>query len=273
MSGILKFLKRIWLLNFFRRLYIATNIYNYKYLQILKWGFRSKEDTNFTYQLTEANKGYLASLLAVVLKTDYQVIAGYMEELLTDQALHQHILSETQKSPLARFADPEVRFGRRLGWYVFVRVAKPKLVVETGVDKGLGSVMLCSALLKNQAEGFPGRYIGTDINPQAGYLLSGPYSQVGEIRYGDSIESLKKLEGPINLFINDSDHSIEYEYQEYETIKTKLSDRGIILGDNSDVSDSLFRFSRETGRQFLYFQEMPADHWYPGAGIGISFLG
>lgn len=259
-------------MNFFRRLYIATNIFNYKYLEILKWGFRSNEDTNFTYHLTEANKGYLASLLAIVLKTDYAVIMGYMEELLTDQSLHQHILQTTQNSPLARFADPEVRFGRRLGWYAFVRATKPKLVVETGVDKGLGSVMLCSALLKNQAEGFPGRYIGTDINPQAGYLLTGPYSQIGEIRYGDSIESLKKLEGPIDLFINDSDHSIEYEYQEYETIKNKLAGKGIILGDNSDVSDSLFRFSRENNRQFLYFQECPADHWYPGAGIGISFV-
>ena len=71
---------------------------------------------------------------------------------------------------------------------------KPKIVVETGIDKGLGSVLLCSALLKNKEDGFEGRYYGTDINPKAGYLLSGKYLKVGEILFGDSITSLKKLE-------------------------------------------------------------------------------
>lgn len=31
-------------------------------------------------------------------------------------------------------------------------------------------------------------------------------------------------------------------------------------------------FSRQYGRSFLMFKEQPKDHWYPGAGIGISFL-
>ncbi|MBK8924153.1 MAG: class I SAM-dependent methyltransferase [Saprospirales bacterium] len=272
MSGLLKYLKRIWLLNFFRRLYLASRTYNYRYVQILRWGLRSREDTNFTYHLTPLNISYLASLLAVALKTDFAVIAAYVDEALNDRDLQEHILRETQKSPLGRFADREVRLGRRLGWYVCVRVLKPRLVVETGVDKGLGSVLLCSALLKNRAEGFSGHYIGTDINPAAGYLLSGPYGEVGEVRYGDSIESLKKLDGPVDLFINDSDHSSGYEYQEYQVIRSKLSEKSVLLGDNSDVSEALFRFSREEQRQFLYFQEKPAGHWYPGAGIGISFV-
>ncbi len=271
MRALLKFLKRIWLLNFFRRLYLASRTYNYRYGQILRWGFQSREDTNFTYHLTPANIGYLTSLLAVVLKTEYATVAGYIDEILNDRDLNEHILRETEKSPLGRFADREVRLGRRVGWYACVRVLKPRLVVETGVDKGLGAVLLCAALLKNRAEGRPGRYVGTDINPEAGYLLCGPYREVGEIHYGDSIESLQKLAGPIDLFINDSDHSIEYEYREYQTIREKLSENAVLLGDNSDVSDALFRFSREQQRQFLYFQDKPADHWYPGSGNGFSF--
>ena len=30
-------------------------------------------------------------------------------------------------------------------------------------------------------------------------------------------------------------------------------------------------FSKENGRKFIFFKEQPLNHWYPGAGIGISF--
>ncbi len=57
-----------------------------------------------------------------------------------------------------------------------------------------------------------------DVN--AGWLFREPYSTFGKILYGDSIESLKNFKEPIDLFINDSDHDPEYEYREYESIKT-----------------------------------------------------
>jgi predicted O-methyltransferase YrrM len=162
-------------------------------------------------------------------------------------------------------------FGRRLGWYAVARAIKPGTVVETGVERGHGAVILCAALMRNATEGHPGRYYGTDINPEAGYLLTEPYSAMGNILYGDSIESLKALDGTIDLFINDSDHSAEYEYREYHTVAHKLSPGAIILGDNAHVTDSLALFARETGRRFIFFREEPKNHWYPGAGIGISF--
>ena len=36
--------------------------------------------------------------------------------------------------------------------------------------------------------------------------------------------------------------------------------------------DELLKFSIEHGRNFVLFRERPKDHWYPGAGIGISFM-
>ena len=148
---------------------------------------------------------------------------------------------------------------------------KPRVVIETGVDKGLGASLLCSALQRNVAEGFPGRYYGTDINPHAGRLFTAPYTEFGEILYGDSITTLAALDVQIDLFINDSDHSADYESREYETILPKLSARAIILGDNAHVADALADFSRTRGRQFLFIREEPLDHWYLGAGIGVSF--
>lgn len=72
----------------------------------------------------------------------------------------------------------------------------------------------------------------------------------------------------MDIFINYSDPSSEYEREEYEAINSKLSPRSLILGDNSHVTIELDQFARERNRNF--FAEKPVDHWYPGAGIGIS---
>jgi predicted O-methyltransferase YrrM len=271
MRKILRFLKRIWIFNFFRRIYTGSRYFNKKYLKILKWGFTSKEDTNYTYHITEESITYLAHTIAAVTKVSYSQIIKYIREVQADEMLRLAIQTAIENSSEKRYADKEVRFGRRLGWYAFARVLKPKIIVETGVDKGLGSVLLCAALLKNKEEGFGGRYYGTDINPKAGYLLGGKYLQTGEILFGDSIQSLSKFTEKIDLFINDSDHSAEYEYQEYLTIKPLITDRTIILGDNSHCTSKLADFSLETDRRFIFYKEIPLNHWYPGAGIGISY--
>ena len=256
-----------------KRVLYAMSYYNKKYVQILKWGVNSRENANYTYDLTERNILYLAQTISVVTQVSSRKIIEYINEARGNKSLKEHIISETMKSPSREYADMRVNFGRRLGWYAFARVLKPKIIVETGVDKGIGSVLLCSALLKNREEGFEGYFFGTDINPEAGYLLSGIYLEMGKILYGDSIKTLAQFEKKIDLFINDSDHSADYEYREYETIREKISENAVILGDNSHISDKLAIFSTETKRNFLFFREEPKEHWYPGAGIGISFNG
>jgi predicted O-methyltransferase YrrM len=186
---------------------------------------------------------------------------------MNDAALRAHVLAD-HKMPPRDLISP---FGRRLGWYAIARAIKPSVIVETGVERGHGAVILCAALMRNTAEGMPGKYYGTDIDPHAGRLLSGPYAAMGRILYGDSIKSLTAMTETIDLFINDSDHSAEYEYREYHVVAPKLSPRALVLGDNAHVTDKLALFARETGRHFLFFREEPRNHWYPGAGIGISF--
>jgi hypothetical protein len=271
MRVILRFFKKIWFFSFLRRIFVASGFFNKKYLQILRWGINSREFTNYTYNLTDENMEYLAHTISVVTGIDSGVIRHYIQEAQEDSLLKETIIHATMNSPQKRYADAEVRFGRRLGWYAFTRVLKPKTVVETGVDKGLGSVLLCAALLRNKQEGFEGKYFGTDINPEAGYLLTGIYKEVGKILYGDSIISLSGLPEIIDLFINDSDHSADYEYREYMAIREKIHDKTIILGDNAHCTDKLAVFSKQINRNFLFFHEVPKDHWYPGAGIGISF--
>ncbi|MFM7069743.1 MAG: class I SAM-dependent methyltransferase [Actinomycetes bacterium] len=233
-----------------------------------RWAGRWTENDNFYYDLTERNRHDLAALYAVVFGVEQHRVAGYIDELHTSQRLRLHIEQSLHADPQLR--DVRVGFGRRVGWYAAVRLMKPRVVVETGVHHGVGACILAEALLRNGQEGAPGRYVGTDIDPGAGRLLVGPWATVGTVRIGDSVETLRQLDEPVDLFINDSDHSASYEAQEYDVIAASLSPDSLVLGDNSHVTDELRDFAVRQGRPFVFFREEPADHWYPGGGIGIS---
>jgi len=235
---------------------------------LLRWVWSSTEHSNFGYDLTASNKRHLSAMLSHATGRPRDVIEGFMRELNDDRALRSHV-----RSTLGLPNDTPI-FGRRMGWYALVRAVKPRTVVETGVDQGLGSCVLCAALLRNGEEGHPGRYVGTDINPRAGVLMRAPYDSVGAIRIGDSATTLQGIvaEGTrIDLFINDSEHSAEYERREYRIVEPALGHDSWIIADNAHATDELLAFADRTSRLFLFFKEQPANHWYPGAGIGLAF--
>ena len=248
---------------------IALNYYRSQFKYINEWCWKDTEDSNFYFNLTPINIDQLIQVIALVTGFNYNEVNNIIIEIQNDDDLKEHIRKGVTNSNYGK--DIKVEFSRRLGWYAFVRLLKPKLVVETGVHHGVGSCVITKALMINATEGFKGKYIGTDIDPSAGKLLSDKYLKYGRIIYGDSIKSLQTINNKIDIFINDSDHSADYEYNEYQAIKDKLSNNSLVLGDNSHVTDKLSKFSNEENRQFVYFAEKPKNHWYPGAVIGISF--
>ena len=237
-----------------------------------KWLVVSRETSNFTYDLTPRNKRHLAVLLAIVTGRSASELEEFIVEIDRDEKLRRTIADLARQLDVRAGVETKVQFGRRVGWYALVRAMKPRIVVETGVEKGLGAVVICAALMRNAEDGYPGKYVGTDIDRGAGLLWCAPYNSMGTILYGDSVESLSGFEGKIDIFINDSDHSASYEGLEYQTVASKLSDNAVIVGDNAHVTDELLHFSQSAGRHFLFFREEPAGHWYPGAGIGLSFV-
>jgi hypothetical protein len=256
---------------FLRRSGQAGSFVAHQAWKALRWLFGSREFTNTTYRYTARNMLHLAVVLDQITGAGRSRIMGLFSELEQDESLRAHLMERTLHGPGALYSDTDIRYTRRIAWYALTRILHPNIVVETGVDKGLGSAVLCAALLKNKAEGFPGYYYGTDINPEAGFLLSGIYASTGKILYGDSIDSINQLEGPIDLFINDSDHSELYEAREYVAAKEKLSEKAVIIGDNSHCNDRLLEFADTTGRVFCFHREQPQDHFYPGDGIGFAF--
>jgi hypothetical protein len=255
-------IQRNWAFEF----YIAPKLIEYS-----KWLEMSDESSNYTYQLK--NFHHLCGWIDGVTSCGLEKAKYFIDEILNDADLAKYLAEvetmDMSKKNLEKY--PGLLYGRRIGWYAIARITKPKLIIETGVDRGLGSVILSRAAMKNSIDGYSCRYLGTDINPDAGYLLKGTLKQYGEIVYGDSIDSLKKINDPVDIFINDSDHSADYEAREYETIKPLLTPSSILLGDNSHVTNKLYEFAVIEGMSFLHFAEQPTSHWYPGAGIGAAF--
>src|SRR5438477_1175560 len=166
---------------------------------VFKWLVKSKETANFTYDLEELNQRYLASMIAGIFNLQFNKVMGLFREIEEDVEFKEHIAAATAKSDWAFIADKEVRLGRRIGWYAIARAIKPRIVIESGVDKGLGSCVLAAALKRNTQEGHAGHYYGLDINPKAGYLLSGDYAPYGSMLYGDAVESIRDFDGVVDL--------------------------------------------------------------------------
>jgi predicted O-methyltransferase YrrM len=231
-----------------------------------KWLVRSREHTNLTYDLTDLNMGQLAWFVSNVTKRPVDEIRRYMDELLTSEELASHVKARTIASERRGLADPVPRYGRRLGWYALVRALEPELVIETGTDKGLGAVVLADALLRNGH----GRLMTIDVNPAAGYLVSGRWAEVTDYVQGNSHDVLRRIREPIDIFIHDSLHTAAHERGEYECIRPRLTDRSLVLSDNADRAPTLMEWAEREGLIFEFFREVPLNHWWEGGGIGAA---
>lgn len=232
-----------------------------------RWLFRSREHTNFTYNLSLLNIEHLAWWVSEVSASNISDSRRWLAECLSDRELQDYIRELTRVSDRSGLADLEVRVARRAGWYALIRALRPSFIVETGTDKGLGSVVIQSALIRNGC----GSLLTVDINPESGYLLDGKYGEGVEVVIGDSITTLSGLDRTVDFFIHDSDHSREHEAAEYSAIAPHISEKTIMISDNAHVTDVLPLWAEAHGCNFLYFQEKPIDHWYPGAGIGAAW--
>ncbi|MFG2102622.1 class I SAM-dependent methyltransferase [Micromonospora echinaurantiaca] len=237
-----------------------------------RWLLTSREHHNYTYDLTKLSRHHLAWFVSVVCDIPVKQVRAYLDEIESDDTLRQHIQQATAGAARRGLADKQVRYARRIGWYAIVRATRPAHVVETGVDKGLGSCVLAAALLRNAADGHPGRVTSLDINPEAGYLArTAPWSDVVDLVIGDSIASIAALDRPVDLFLHDSDHSRAHERREFEAVESKLAPNALLLTDNVTATNILAEHAERTGRRFLAYRETPANHWYPGDGIGVAW--
>jgi len=253
----------------YRAILGAALIVRYSRL-VLHWLFRSREHTNFTYFITERNLRQFAWFAASLTDVDVVDVERFQRELFDDVSLRDSIARHALKMRRGALVDAEARYGRRVVWYTLIRICQPEVVVETGVDKGLGTAVIASALARNAAEGFPGRCIAIDINPEAGQLVGAEANALVEFCFEDSLTVLDRIES-IDLFIHDSNHDYAHEWAGLERAFGCLSKSGFLLSDAASDSDALDDFSRENRLCYRYAAEQPANHWMRPQGVGVAF--
>jgi len=153
----------------------ARTVTRYEWQQARRscdWLVVSREYTNFNDELTTENVVEMAWFVAAVTGLGFDQSFEHIEELHNDQLLREHLRRAVADSPLRRVMDPEPRDGRRAAWYAIVRARHPRHVVESGVDKGLGSCVLAAALLRNADEGHHGRLTALVMTDHGGLALS-----------------------------------------------------------------------------------------------------
>lgn len=234
--------------------------------QSASWLVRSRETTNFTYDLTPLNVDQLGWFVAAVSGAPVGQARAWLRELADDGKLIGHLRERLASNPLRRICATEPHWARRAGWYALVRAAQPDLVVETGTHLGLGTSIIAAALLRNGH----GRVLTVDVDPEAGYLIGEPWSAVVDRRTGSSTDVLASLRD-VDIFLHDSLHTYEYEAAELSAVAANLSPGALVLSDNAHDSAALSDFAERTGRRYLFFKEQPLGHWWPGDGIGAAW--
>lgn len=267
-----KYLKRFPLVTVPYKIYYALKYYVPKMILIFKWSIKSKELGTFTYKLTDNNIAYLLHNLCIITNLSYNQIENYYKELYNDDNLVKYVIDKITNSKYKSIKDARCDFGSRIAYYCIVRAMKPKIVVENGVEIGYTGIVLCTALLKNKAEGFSGTYYGFDKDSDAGLLISdNPYNEISQIILGESLETLSKFTEPIDFYFSDGGRSSAYENEEFKLLQQKINEFGIVVSNKLQFSNATTQFAKQLQKKHIYFREDPLNHWYPGAHIGIVF--
>jgi hypothetical protein len=229
----------------------------------LGYVFLSPELQNFTYELE--NEEELAHWIADTFGGDYLTVCSYLIEARSDQKIYEPLRRATN----VWWSKLEPPIGRRLGWYAITRLLQPKVVMETGIHDGLGSLVFLAALHRNRQDGVDGRLVSFDIDPACGWIV-GDHPRWSK-RIGDTAVTLPEAiaEAVPDLFLHDSLHTYEHEMMELEAVASAAPDC-VLLSDNSHATTALSDLSGAHGRRYSLFLEKPRAHFYPGGGIGAS---
>jgi predicted O-methyltransferase YrrM len=258
-----------------RRLLIVrrqiTNVRRYQAIRrtpavAIRHVLANRELANFTYEISNISE--LTSFLASALDRPHDAIASLITELETDTALEQALRDKLKDRADRNNAAP---YGRRIGWYVAVRLRQPTLAVETGTHDGLGSAVILRALQRNASEGAAGRLLSIDLDPTAGWLvpdwLRGNYEQ----RFQDSNAALGSLEQTIDLAVLDSAHIYDYERAELNLVAARAHQGTVVISDDPG-SRAFADFCTEHELRYFEFREKPIRHIHNGAGLGLAQL-
>ena len=238
--------------------------------QALAWSVRSREIANFTYETTRESQLLLAAVVAEITHRPPSEIVGYIDELAADRELAGHV-ADIARAPDSRWSvDPGFKPGRRLAFYLLARALKPRRVVEAGVDKGLGALLVSRALALNAAEGRPGDYLGIELDRNKPIPLYERWpGKVGSIVRGSSVDVLSEQTAPIDLFIHDTIPEAGHMAAQLAAVGTRMAGGGVVA--STWTTPQLIDHAYRRGLRLLTHQEETVDHWFPGDRVAFVY--
>lgn len=189
-------------------------------------------------------------------------------EIETDRELSDYYTNTIRTSYRRWSSDETFKPGRLLLHYAIVRLTKPRLVFEAGLDKGFGSIIMNRALLRNRAEGYQAQYIGVEYRADRPVFLFDSYpDRVGQIRYAPWADEFLKLEKKSVDFLFYDAVANDEELEKFFTYADRFSDQAIIVSAWS--SPAYFLVAERMGRDVSIFHAKSKSHWYLGADLSI----
>jgi len=169
--------------------------------------------------------------------------------------------------------------------YALVLSLKPKIVLEVGSHIGAGSVWIGAALKEN---GFGRAYC---LEPQEHYyelhtshmVIADVYKYVRTLRLFSTDEALNRfITEPVDMCFLDANHSYSAARKDLEIVDSLLSDRGIIILDDTGsghsgsidpegkggVRQALIDFAAENPDYSISFLDNP--FWLNPCGIALA---
>jgi predicted O-methyltransferase YrrM len=134
-------------------------------------------------------------------------------------------------------------------FYALVKLANPKVTVETGVSAGVSSAMILSAV-----EPLGGRLFSVDIDERSGWLIPSELRPRWTLLVGPSKKILPHLlseHAPIDFFFHDSDHSYENMMFEFHESWKGLSPGGLLVSHDISSNNAFRDFASEIGLKGL----------------------
>lgn len=239
-------------------------------LNVLPWAVASREYTNFSYETTDVSRAGLCGMVAVIANADIRTVAAFADELRSNAELAEHVRADHADSDRKWASDPQFRPGRPMLSYLLVRALKSGFVVEAGVDKGLGAVVICEALHRNAAEGYTGDYIGIESNPlQRSSIYSRFPHKRGEIRHGNSPDVIRTIARKIDLFVHDTTPDPEHVGAQLAALQGHIAERGVLA--SAWAVPQFVEYAARNGKRVLMHKDEPARHWYPGSRLIAVF--
>jgi Methyltransferase domain len=109
------------------------------------------------------------------------------------------------------------------------------------------------------------------VNPAAGWLVG--EHPLWQLRIQSSDEGLAQVVSPadpVDMLIYDGWHTFEAEYADLRVAAEHLRPEGVLVSDDAQVTRALARLCEELGIDYSEFQELPVDHFYPGAVLAAG---